>query len=143
MADPIDLSSSIAAVVDGSLGRGRAVAIAYVDEDGAPAISYRGSTQVYSNDQLAIWARKQDSGIAAAIAKNPQVALVFLDPEGDPAYLNIRGRAHVDPSANDKVYSSMIQGERDQDPDRNGVAIVIDVDSVAGGGSGGYFQQAR
>jgi hypothetical protein len=143
MADPIDLTSNIAGVVDGAAARGRALAVAYVDADGSPAISFRGSTQVLSGDQLAIWARKADSGLAAAIAKNPNVALVFLDPEGDPAYLNIRGRAHVDPAANDKVYSSMIQGERDQDPDRNGVAVIIDVDSVAGGGSGGYFQQAR
>jgi hypothetical protein len=37
----------------------------------------------------------------------------------------------------------MIQGERDQDPERNGVAVIIDVDSVAGGGSGGFFQQSR
>jgi hypothetical protein len=143
MADPIDLTTNIAGAVDGALGRGHPLAIAYAAEDGSPAISFRGSTQVYSGDQLAIWARKADSGIAAAIAKNPSVALVFLDPEADPRYLSIRGRAHLDPAANDKVYSSMLQGERDADPDRKGVAVVIDVDSVAGGGSAGYFQQER
>jgi hypothetical protein len=35
------------------------------------------------------------------------------------------------------VYANMIQGERDQDPDRAGVAVVIDVEDVAEVGAGG------
>jgi hypothetical protein len=143
MADPIDLTSAIAGVVDGAAGRGRPLAIAYVDDDGSPALSFRGSMQVYGGDRLALWARKADSGIAAAVAKHPNVSVIFFDPEADPRYISIRGRAHVDPSANDTVYDAMIQGERDADADRNGVAIIIDVDSVAGGGSAGFFQQQR
>jgi hypothetical protein len=37
----------------------------------------------------------------------------------------------------------MIEGERQQDPERQGVAVVIEVDSVAGAGAEGYFQQSR
>jgi hypothetical protein len=37
----------------------------------------------------------------------------------------------------------MIEGERRQDPERKGVAVVIEVDSVAAAAAGGYFQQAR
>jgi hypothetical protein len=84
MADPIDLSTNIANAVNGAAARGRALAIAYVDDDGAPALSFRGSALVHGPDQLAIWARKVDSGIAAAVAKRPEVSLVFLDPESDP-----------------------------------------------------------
>ena len=54
--------------------------------------------------------------------------------------LSIRGRARVDPSADDAVYAGMIEGERGQDPDRKGVAVVIDVESVRGFGADGPFQ---
>jgi hypothetical protein len=34
----------------------------------------------------------------------------------------------------------MIEGERGQDPDRNGVAVLIDVETVRGFGADGGFQ---
>jgi hypothetical protein len=37
----------------------------------------------------------------------------------------------------------MIEGERNLDPERNGVAVLIEVDSVAGARADGFFQQAR
>ena len=38
---------------------------------------------------------------------------------------------------------AIVEPERQQDPDRNGVAVVVDVDSVTGAGKDGFFQQAR
>ncbi len=43
----------------------------------------------------------------------------------------------------DEVWAGMIDGERQQDPERQGVAILIEVDSVAGAGASGVFQQVR
>jgi len=37
----------------------------------------------------------------------------------------------------------MIEGERAQDPERNGVAILIDVDSIIAAGPTGVVQQSR
>ena len=47
------------------------------------------------------------------------------------------------PELSDDVRAAIIDGERQQDPERNGVAVLIEVDSVAGAGAGGFFQQAR
>ena len=144
MADPIDLIGDIAAAVDGASARGHALALGYIDDDGYPAVSFRGSTQVYGPDRLAIWARKADDGFARAIATRPQVTLVYYEPGGPgPMYLAFRGRAHVDPSANDAVYEGMVEGERQQDPNREGVAVIIDVERVQGFGPDGPFQQER
>lgn len=144
MADQLDLTGEIATAVNGAADRGHALAVAYVDDDGYPVVSFRGSTQVYGPEQLALWARKPDDGLAKAIAERPKVTLVFFEKDGPgPAYLAFRGRAHVDPTADDVVYSSMIEGERRQDADRKGVAVIIDVDSVRGLGAGGGFAQER
>jgi hypothetical protein len=58
-------------------------------------------------------------------------------------FLSIEGRARVAPEINDEVWAAIIDGERQQDPERNGVAVLIEVDSVTGAGAGGFFQQTR
>lgn len=144
MADPLDLTGDIAAAVNGAAQRGHALALSYIGDDGYPRVSFRGSTQVHGPDRLAIWARTPDEGFARAIASRPQVGLVYYGPGGpEPVFLTFRGRAHADPSANDAVYGAIIDGERQQDPDRAGVAVVIDVERVEGFGADGPFVQER
>ncbi len=145
MAEPVALTDSgIPEAIATAAERGHQVAVAYIDDDGYPSVSFRGTTQVIGPDRLAIWARKRDAGLAAAIAERPQVGLVYYGPGGPgPAYLALRGRAHADPSLDDEVYAAAPQGERDQDPDRNGVAVVIEIDRVQGFGQDGPFLQER
>ena len=140
MADTMDLTGEIAAGVNGAAERGHALSIGYIDADDYPVVTFRGSTQVHSRTQLAFWARKLDDGIVTAIADRPQVSLLFHEVDGPgPRYLSFRGRARVDPSANDAVYTRMIEGERKQDPERKGVAVIVDVESVRGFASGKPF----
>jgi hypothetical protein len=144
MPDTIDLTGDIAAAIDGAVTRGATLSLAYVRPDGSPAVSYRGSTQVHGPKDLAIWVRKRDEGLAAAIAENPRVALAYYAPEGPGAkYLSIEGRARVAPEINDEVFAGMVELEQGMDADRNGVAVLIEVDSVAGAGADGFFQQSR
>jgi hypothetical protein len=135
MADKLDLTAKdIPAAINGALLRGHAPVLGYVDEHGDPVVSFRGSTIVHGPEQLAIWARKRDSGFATAIASHPRVNIVFYGGhEGPgPAFLSFKGSARVDPSANDAVYDAIVAPEQGHDPDRNGVAVIIDVDSVNG-----------
>jgi hypothetical protein len=145
MTDALDLTGEIAAALDGAALRGATPALAYVRDDLSPAVSFRGSTHVHSATELALWARKPDSGLATAIAERPKVSLVYYGgPDGPgPLFLSIEGRARVAPEINDRVWEAMIEGERQQDPERNGVAVLIEVDSVSGAGADGFFQQAR
>ncbi len=146
MAEPIALTDSgIPDAIATASERGHQVAVAYVDDDGYPSVSFRGTTQVIGPDRLAIWARKRDEGLAAAIAARPEVGLLYYAPDGGPgpAYLALRGRAHVDSSLDERVYAAAPQGEREQDPDRAGVAVVIEVDRVQGFGQEGPFLQER
>jgi hypothetical protein len=138
------LAGDIAAAIDGAAMRGHAVVLGYIGDDGYAAISFRGSTQVHGPQQLALWARKPDEGFAKVITARPQVSLLYYSPDGPgPRYLSIHGHARVDASANDDVYARMIEGERQQDPERNGVAVIIDVESINGfGGEGPFHMQS-
>jgi hypothetical protein len=144
MADKLDLTGDIAAAIDGAALRGKTAVLGYVGDDGYAAISFRGSLQVHGPTQLAFWSRKADAGVVASIAADPKVSVLYYggaDGPG-PVFLSFHGLAHVDPGADDAVYAGMIEGERGQDPDRAGVAVVIDVQSVQGFGADGGFEQA-
>jgi hypothetical protein len=140
----LDLSGEIATAINEAAGHGRALVLGYVADDGTPSLSFRGSAQVYSSSQLAVWARKPDEGLAVAVAERPAVSLLYLSRDTPGArYLSIKGRARVAPEINDVVYDRMFGPERERDPDRKGVAILIDVDTIDGAGESGFFHQKR
>ena len=140
----VNLTGEIATAIEGAALRGHPLVVAFVRDDGSPSVSFRGGAYVHSPTQLAIWVRKRDSGLAAAIVERPRVSAVFFEIDGPgPRYLAIEGRARVAPELDQDVYDAIVEPERQQDPERNGVAVVIDVDSGTGAGGNGFFQQAR
>jgi hypothetical protein len=144
MPDPVNLTGEIASAIDGAALRGHPLAVAFVRDDGSPSVSFRGGTYVRSPTELAIWVRKRDSGLAKAIEERPRLSLVFFERGGPGArYLAIEGRARVASELDDEVYNGIVEPERQQDPERQGVAVVVEVDSVTGAGADGFFQQTR
>jgi general stress protein 26 len=111
------------------------IMITYVDETGQPNLTFRGSTQVFSDTQLAIWVRNGNGKMIRSIQKNPKVALMYRDEDAKATY-SMQGRAHIDSSetARRQVYDTMAQVERDHDFAHLGVAMIIDLDLVEGYG---------
>ncbi len=109
------------------------IMITYVDESGQPNLTFRGSTQVFSDTQLAIWVRNEGGKMLRSIQKNPKVALMYRDEDAKATY-SMQGRAHIDESeaARAKVYDTMAQVERDHDFAKLGVAMIIDLDLLEG-----------
>ncbi len=107
------------------------VIVAYADDDGQPHISFRGSAQVYSDDQLAIWVRNPEGGILAAVPHNPKVALQYQNLAKRIGW-QFHGRARIDddPAVRTSVYDNSHEFERGLDPERKGKAIIVDVDRV-------------
>ena len=58
-----EMRDSLASALDDKLP----VTVCYVDADGQPQISFRGTAQVHSTDQLAIWARDPNGGLPNAV----------------------------------------------------------------------------
>ena len=92
----LEISDHVAQAVNGGYAAGRPVVISYVNADGYPSLSTRGSTHVHGPQQLAIWARNPEGGLQKAIASNPKVGLIAFNM--DPfTLLFFTGRARVDP----------------------------------------------
>jgi hypothetical protein len=54
-------------IVNSALANNTPLIVAYTDVKGAPNLSLRGSTQVYSDTQLSIWVRHANGGMANAL----------------------------------------------------------------------------
>lgn len=105
--------------------------VSYVDGAGQPSVSLRGSTQVYGSDQLAMWVRNPSGGILLAIAENPKLALFYRNPGQRLAWqFHGRGQQNDDPDVRNVVYANSPEGERNLDPEQNGVALIIELDRV-------------
>jgi hypothetical protein len=141
---PLRLTEAINAAVAGALLNGTPIVVAYVDGEGAPHLSLRGSTQPYSDTQLAMWVRDPAGGLLAAIRTNPHVALFYRDPATRTSY-QFAGRAHADGDADvrERVFANTPEPERNTDARRLGVAVVIDLDRVEGVGPDGRLRMER
>ena len=141
---PVQLSAEMREAINGALANGTPTIVAYVDETGQPSLSFRGSTQVYSDDQLAIWVRNPEGGLQRALALNPRLTVLYRNPQ-TRMMLNCQGRGHFDSSetARATVYEHSPQPEQNADRERKGLALIIDLDRVTGVVPGGRVLMQR
>ena len=138
------LDDAVAAVIDGALDNRTPVIVAYVDAEGVPHQSPRGTVQVWSPDQLAMWIRDPNGGLPRAIAGNPYLSCFYRDAKTRVAYeLTGRARPLDDPDDRRRVFLQSPRVEQNLDPMMRGIAIVIDLDVVAGGGPVGRVNMRR
>ena len=127
----IVLSDEMRLAIERALDDGCPVISSSVHGEGQPSLSFYGSTQVHSPDQLAIWVRNPGGAFLRRIAANPHVAFLYRNPAQRQLW-QFHGRARVadDPDARDAIFEGSHKLERDRDPDRLGVAVIIDLDRV-------------
>jgi hypothetical protein len=132
-ASALKLPEDLQKTINAALATRHPMLVSYVDPEGAPVLAFRGSTQAFSDDQLAIWVRNPAGRFATSIAKNPKVALMYRDEDSKATY-QFAGRARIDASdaTRRKVFESAAKVEQDHDFARVGVAVIIDLDRVEG-----------
>jgi hypothetical protein len=129
---PLELDGDMRDAIGTAFESRNVVTVAYNGDDGWPHVSRRGSTQVFGPQQLAIWVRKRDDGLAKAVETRPQVTLFYLDLVERGVVYTFYGRGWVstDPAVNDQVWAATPEREQAQDPERKGVALVVDLDRI-------------
>jgi hypothetical protein len=138
------LTPDMKAAVNGALDNQTPMLIAYVDGGEQIHLSFRGTIQAYSDDQLALWARDPDGGLPKNIGDRPNVTLFYHDPARRTSY-TFYGQARVttDPGARSTIFANSHPREQQTDFRRRGVAIVVDLDKVEGRDAGGRLLQLR
>ncbi len=130
---PLVIPEAVKSMVDKSLVERHPMVMAYSDGDGQPVLGYRGSVQVFGDDQLALWVRNAGGSFIRSIRHNPRVALMYRNEETRATY-QFQGRARVSDSEDDRrrIYDGMPLVEQHHDFARTGKAVVIDLDRLEG-----------
>lgn len=133
VAQAIVLPDDVKRRIDNALVERKPMLVAHVDAQGQPILSFRGSVQVHSDDQLALWIRNAQGGFIAAILANPRIALMYRD-EGAKATYQFQGRARVTERAAERqrIFERAPAVERAHDFAMLGAAVVVDLDRVEG-----------
>jgi len=119
--------------IDNALAERRPMMVAHADAQGQPILSFRGSVQVHSQDQLALWIRNSEGGFVQAIRANPRIALMYRDEDAKATY-QFQGRARVAtaPEERQHIFERAHPVERAHDFAMLGAAVVVDLDRVEG-----------
>ena len=129
----LKLTDEMKTAVNGALLNRTPMVFAYVDADGQPSLSFRGTTQAFSDDQLAVWVRNPEGGLLAALAGNNRFSLLYRNAETRTT-LQFKGQGHMDDTeaVRQTVYDNAPESEQAADKERKGRVLIIDLDSVEG-----------
>ena len=130
--------------INSALFNNTPICVAYVDENGQPVQTLRGSTCVFSPTQLGIWLRNAEGGLTRALAKDNKLSLLYRDSNSRSTVI-IQGRGHIetDPEVRRRLYELTPEVEQLHDPQRKGAALIIDITRLQGGGPKGNFRMQR
>lgn len=126
----IELTEEMAENVNAALASGFPCIMTASDPDGWPSIGYRGSTMVFDTERLAYWERSKRDGLAN-VSKNPKIAVMFMNREARIGW-KFYGRATVIESGDlrEQVWDRVVEFEQGRDPEKKGVAVIVEVDKV-------------
>jgi len=129
---PLQLTDEMKEMINNAYDNRTPVVVVYVDANGQPSMSLRGTAQAWSDTQIALWARAT-SNMPQELKERPKVTLWYRDP-ATRTTLQFRGRAHQDddPQVRDLVFDRSPANEQAADPERKGVVIIVDLDRVDG-----------
>ena len=114
--------------------RGLTTGLVATANHGQPDVALKGSLMVWDKDHLAWWERAKRETYGA-LAENPKVAVVVRNTTRDKRTLRFYGEARVveDPELTQRIWDRVLQIEKDTDPERNGVAVLVRIDRVRAG----------
>ena len=114
--------------------RGQNTGVVATANDGRPDVALKGSLMVLDADHLAWWERSR-AETEAAVRANPHAAVMVRNIVRDRRTLRFYGEARIvdDPALRAPIWERVVQVEKDTDPEKNGVAVLVRVDRVRAG----------
>ena len=112
---------------------GAPIVVASAETEGYPDMSFKGSMMVWDRDHLAWWEWAQGEQIAA-IARSPRVCALYRHT-GTRLWLRWYGEATVlsEGPLREAIMARTNERELANDPERQGVAVLMRVDRVRKG----------
>jgi len=130
---PLLIPQELRAMIDNALIEKHPMLMAYCDLENQPVQTFRGSLQVFSDTQLAMWIRSAEGAFIKSIQKNSKVSFVYRNEDTKATY-SFQGIARVSHSETDRetVYGRSALAEQDHDFAKLGVVVLVDLEKIEG-----------
>lgn len=126
----IKITDEMRELIDNALANGMPCILATASKSGQPNMSYRGSAMVFDDESLAYWDRAKRISLQH-MEENPQVCVMFRHPQRRIVWRFFGEAAmHHEGPVREQVLTRVVQSELDRDPDRQGIAVVIRVNTI-------------
>ena len=133
----IAMTDFMAELLDSALADGTPCLLGTASKTGDPQIGPKGSVARYDGQTLSFWERSFRSTLAH-IKENPRVVVYYRNKAREKempfrgAALRFHGSARIvdDPAVRQRVWDLQVAAEREKDPEKKGIAILIDVDFI-------------
>lgn len=130
----IQMTPLMGELLDKALADGTPCLVGTATKDGRPQISPKGSVALFDEQTLCFWERSFRS-VQNNLNENPHVVVYYRNAARAKempfrgAALRFHGDARVasDPSVRERVWELTVPAEQEKDPEKKGVAILIDV----------------
>ena len=126
----IEFTDEMREAIDNALANGTPCIVGTASAGGDPNLGFKGSVMALDCSRLAYWERSRRT-ILEHIEENHKVVVMYRDPATRLAW-RLYGDAtvHRDGFVRDEVMARVVQPELDRDPEREGFAVVIDVERI-------------
>lgn len=133
LGDDIDLRD-LADAIDHAYDEGAPLIVAAVHGK-APSIGFKGSVMVWDSEHLAFWERGLGETFEAIQAGSP-IALLYRNPDRGQLAMRFYGAPRIvdDQAVRDDIWQRMNEAEKHRDPNKTGVAVLIQIERVRIGG---------
>ncbi len=127
---PISFTPEMKELINNALANKTPCVVATASKQGEPTATYKGSVMVFDDQRLAWWERAKKN-VYRNVLENPRVMVVFADFTKHAAW-KIQGKARVHESGalREEVMKRTVPQELNYDPERKGVAVVVDVERI-------------
>ncbi|MDA1257099.1 MAG: pyridoxamine 5'-phosphate oxidase family protein [Chloroflexi bacterium] len=126
----IELTPEMQTAVNNALADGVPCILATASADGKPGLGYRGSMMAFDGQSLAYWERAKRGGLDN-IRTSPYVIVLYRNPATSEAWKFLgRATVHEDGDIRDQVMARTVQRELDRDEERQGFAVMIELDRI-------------
>jgi hypothetical protein len=123
-----EIPEFVAPQVNAGRAEGKSLSVAYVDEEGRPVLSLRGSVTIVNGHQICLWLRHANGEMARSLHKNPNIAFLYRDDPSRTTY-TFQGRARIETgeAERNRIFEQTPPDEQRHDPDRSGAAVLVEV----------------
>jgi uncharacterized protein len=114
--------------------RGQSTGVVATANDGQPDVALKGSLMVWDTDHL-VWWERGHAETEAGVRANPRVAVLVRNLTRDKRSLRFYGTARIvdDAQLRERIWERVIPLEKETDPEKQGVAVLVRVDRVRAG----------